>query len=281
MKAAHSANIEVLMKYSTYFLAGIFLFNMLGIGSVLAHGDEAITSGIQLDPFFYIKIAAAWLVVLVIYAFIRNQRMASLEKKLIFWLIAVPIILASLYLAGYTVYENFTSETKGPVHWHADYQVWTCGEQLDLKNPTGLTNRIGSPSIHEHNDGRIHVEGTLSEIQEADLQHYFKAIGGYLDEGRISYPNSEKTISYNNGDKCSSGEIGTLKVYVNGKRIDNFEKYVLYPSSYVPPGDCIIIVFDSSDSGTTSLKCASWETEGWSYEKFHRRTITIGGKTWQ
>ena len=189
--------------------------------------------------------------------------------------------MASLYLAGYTVYENFISETEGPVHWHADYQVWACGEQLDLRDPKGLANKIGSPSIHEHNDGRIHIEGTLSEIQEADLQHYFKAIGGNLDNGGISFLTNEKNILYSNGDKCPSGEAGILKVYVNGKRIDNFEKYVLYPSVYVPPGDCIIIVFDESDIDNTELKCASWEAAEWNYGQFHRREVNIGGKIWQ
>ena len=190
-------------------------------------------------------------------------------------------MFSSLYLGGNTIYENIASETGGPVHWHADYQVIVCGEEKELIDPEGITNRIGTAEIHEHNDNRIHIEGTLKKIEEASLENYFASIGGELELNHLIYQAEDGTINVENGDACSNGKPGILKVFVNGKRIDNSPEYIIYPNSRVPPGDCIIILFDETNSDTTNIICESWEVQGWNYDSFKRREIKIGDNSWE
>ena len=193
----------------------------------------------------------------------------------------VPIVLSSLYLAGNTIYENITSETGGPVHWHADYEVWVCGEKLDFIDPKGLRGKIGSSSFHEHNDDRVHFEGTPKNISDINLKNYFSIIGGELDLGHIIYPTNDGIIEYKDNDVCPGENPGKLRVYVNGKLEEHFEDYVIYPDSSVPPGDCIIIIFDETDEETTNKICTSWEVAGWNYDSFERKEIIIGDNTWK
>jgi hypothetical protein len=267
----HLAVFACMSIFLVVFLSGFALAS----GSLFGDDDYLV------NPVFYIVLASLWLILLSIVVIIREHYLGKESKKIFFWAIVVPVVLASLYLAGDTVYKNITSETKGPVHWHADYQVWVCGERLDLKDPHYLNNKIGLPLIHEHNDDRIHVEGVVSRLSDISLSKYFEAIGGRLTVDDILYPTESGFVFMENGNLCS-GKTGTLKVYVNGKRIEQPEDYVIYPSSYVPPGDCIIVSFDeqSQSSGTTDKICDSWAVKGWSYQNFDREKKTIGDRSW-
>ncbi len=191
--------------------------------------------------------------------------------------------LSSLYFAGAIIHENIVSETKGPVHWHADYQIWACGERIDLKNPQGLSNKIGTPLFHEHDDDRIHVEGTVMEVKDVELGDYFEVIGGKLEKGHLIYPGQNQTYNYQNGDTCPNGQTGQLKVYVNGERIQNYTHYLPYPDPYVPPGDCIIVEFGPNNSQTTNKLCSSWETQDWNYNNWEekREDTSEAGREWQ
>jgi len=188
-------------------------------------------------------------------------------KGFLFLGIAVPIVAATLLLAGSTVYLNLTSVSGGPVHWHADFQVWACGEELDLIDPTGLANRVGSPVFHEHGDNRIHVEGVVTNFSDASLGKFFGFVGGKLHEDQLSFPTNEGVVTYESGDFCppsvSSGqaEAGVLQVFVWQTEGDEFyqtkledpENYVLSPFSTIPPGDCLIIEFGERKEGTEKL----------------------------
>mgnify|MGYP001567245708 FL=1 len=67
---------------------------------------------------------------------------------------------------------------------------------------------------------------------------------------------------------------------MNGQRVEDYENYIFYPDSYVPPGDCILVVFDNSTDSTTDRLCESWEVNGWNYENFKRPEVTIGDRSW-
>ncbi len=198
---------------------------------------------------------------------INYEKKIQKIKKPLFLAIVLPIIAASLFLAGSTIYGNIISTTKGPVHWHADYEVWACNQKLDLVNPKGWSNRIGTSTFHEHGDDRIHIEGVVHSLEDVALGRYFTTIGGKLHHDALVYPTEQGTIFYTNGDTCPDGQSGTLKVYVNGKKITQPEKYVITQTPYVPPGDCIIVEFSSGDAETTDKLCASWAAKGWSYER--------------
>lgn len=183
------------------------------------------------------------------------------SKLCLFLAIIIPIIFASLFLIGSTVYTNMLSHTKGPVHWHADIEIWACGEQLDIIDPVGLSNRVGTSTFHEHNDNRIHVEGVVEDISDASLHRFFEFIGGEINSSGLTLLANDGSVQYNNGEQCN----GTLQVFVyktegetvSQKKIENFEEYILSPYSQVPPGDCIIIEF-SEEKNTTERICETY-----------------------
>lgn len=243
-------------------LVNIFLAFIISVSVVSAHGVEENPLTNLPDPvtILYYTLWISGLAVISSLVFKMNRT----EKKVVFLLIAAPVAISTLYLSGHTVYLNLISESRGPVHWHADYEVWVCDKKLDLMDPTGFENRVGSPVLHEHNDNRIHAEGVLVKISDASLEEYFEVISGELHEDELSYPTNSGTISVKNGDLCS-GKPGKLQAFVYktlGKRyqqekLADFPQYVLSPYSQVPPGDCIIIEFGEEKTRTDKV-CSTY-----------------------
>ncbi|MDO8480926.1 MAG: hypothetical protein Q7S65_03855 [Nanoarchaeota archaeon] len=242
----------------------------------LAHETEEAVS-LWAEPTTYVRISAALILALFIGVLLKRD-FPQHHKKMLFAAFALLIIVPTLFLGFSTIRENITSVTKGPVHWHADVIVEACGERLNLADPQFPRNKVGTPLLHEHNENRIHVEGTVQELDEVTLHHYFEVIGGTLEEGQLVYPTNEGLRAFSDGDACDEG-TGTLKVYVNGKEQETYEEYVPYPDAYVPPGDCVVVRF-SANHGAVPL-CASWEAKGWSYENYAREPRQIGEHTWQ
>src|SRR3989338_7280715 len=101
---------------------------------------------------------------LLLFSLVKREKSEAV-KLFIFWGMVIPVIFTTVFLAAATVIKNQTSVTKGPVHWHADYQIFICGVDqtpptgkstevqpgaVDLLNPRGISNRIGTPDLHEH-----------------------------------------------------------------------------------------------------------------------------------
>ncbi|HLD96568.1 MAG TPA: hypothetical protein VI794_02550 [Patescibacteria group bacterium] len=184
--------------------------------------------------------------------------------------IALPIVMATLFLAGSTVYLNLTSITGGPVHWHADFQVWACGKELDLIDPTGIANRVGSPVFHEHGDDRIHVEGVVTDLEDVALKNFFGFVGGELHDDHFTFPTNGKLYEYANGDLCPDGKAGTLQAFVwktdvakgefYQEKLEHLDDYVVSPYGNVPPGDCLVIEFGEEKDRTDKL-CNFYKVE--------------------
>lgn len=222
------------------------------------------------NPLTFIWISLALGAVMTLLSFLFGDKLSHGGKILFFSLIAVPILLSSIYMGAHTVHENIISETGGPVHWHVDYQVHVCGERLDLINPTGLNNKIGSPLFHEHNDDRVHIEGTVMNVQSVDLQSYFAVIGGSLTETSLTYRDENKgLVEVQNGDLCN-GQESTLNIYINGQQVEDPLNHVPYPHAMVPPGDCVIVEFGPEDSSTTDRLCESWQAQEWNYNNYEQ-----------
>ncbi|MEW6035095.1 MAG: hypothetical protein AB1529_00640 [Candidatus Micrarchaeota archaeon] len=170
-------------------------------------------------------------------------RFSEEAKKLVFFVIAAPIGLSTIYLGATTVYLNAVSESAGPVHWHADFEIWACGEKYELADPSGLDNKVGSPVVHEHNDNRMHVEGVLLKKGEASLRNFLIQAGGNFDEDSLTLPTNAGVMSWNDGDLCN-GRPARWHVFVNGEPLgDDAHDYVISPYELVPPGDAIKFVF--------------------------------------
>jgi len=212
-------------------------------------------------------IASLIIIITVILIFVLKN-ISDGVKKVLFSLIVVPTILATLFMAGSTIYLNFQSSSGGPVHWHADYKIYDCGREVNLVDPEGFSNKVGSSTFHEHNDDRIHVEGVVSDPSEASLGKFFGFVGGSLHEDGFELPTNSGKISRHNGDLCQDGSYGTLQAFVyqlkgkafNQKKLDDPENYILSPEGNVPPGDCIIIEFGSVKEKTDKL-CDSYKLQ--------------------
>jgi hypothetical protein len=195
----------------------------------------------------------------------KERNLYSKLAKILFASIIIPVIVATIFIVGSTIYINTLSLTKGPVHWHADFEVWRCGEKIDFVDPKGLSNRIGSPLFHEHGDNRIHVEGKVLEYKDVSLQSFFEVVGGKLTSTELVMPTNRGLLSINSGDMCGS-EQGEIQIFAYSvtqmdEQSDVWEvvqrkvdpHYVLAEHSYVPPGDCIIIEYDVEKEFTEKI----------------------------
>lgn len=234
----------------------IFLV-LLAVGTA-AHGEEVHTpdeaslealleNESDAQIIFALQAALVIMFLVVIYSIFFIDKMSETQKKISFILIAGTTIITTLFIVGITIQTNLVSETGGPVHWHADFEVWVCGEELHLEEPTGLDNRVGSNLLHQHNDNRIHVEGIPNEIKDIKVRNFFRTIGGDFTNETISVQTENNgLVTKTNGDLCN-GEPGTLQFYVNGEPNNEFGEYVIAPAASVPPGDFLHIVFDSKE----------------------------------
>jgi len=212
-------------------------------------------------------VAGILLVVLVIIA-LFNEQANERVKKFIFWPMVAVIALSTLFFLGATLYTNFTSLTKGPVHWHADFQIIACGQQIEPLNASGISNKIGSNLLHEHEDRRIHIEGVVMQKGDVTLKNFFAVQGGTLLERSFAIPTNEGLSRYANGDQCANGEIGKWQLFVyrtkesiaRQEKLEDFVNYVPSPHTTVPPGDCIIFEFGPEKTQTDAL-CEFYQLE--------------------
>lgn len=189
-------------------------------------------------------------------------------KLILFWSMILVISLNTLYLAGGTIYKNQRSITGGPVHWHADFEIWNCGKKVDLVDPEGWSNKIGTPVFHEHNDERMHVEGVVLDKKDTSLGEFFNVIGGNLTSRGLTAPLNNGTLELTNGMLCK-GAPGVIQVFVFKTEDSRFyQQKLLYPEDYilegesnVPPGDCVIIDFDSQIKEKTDKLCQSYKVQ--------------------
>ncbi len=191
---------------------------------------------------FYVILGAAVIAGLGIFYSVFIKAISERGKKLAFVVISVPIALATIYFVGATIYLDHSSWSGGPVHWHADYEVWVCGQEYVLAHSEGLDNKVGTALVHTHDDKRIHVEGVLLSPEQASLGYYFSAVGGQFNGTSLTFPTDNGSMTWQDGDQCD-GRPASWYVFVDGKQIQNASAYVISPYTLVPPGDQIKLVF--------------------------------------
>lgn len=243
---------------------------VLGHEIAFAHEEYAnlgLESSLMEQALEGIFIAGLIVIVLAILAIIFKERIGEQARWLLFLGIAIPVIAATAYSAGTTIYLNRVSETRGPVHWHADFEIWVCDQLVELQAPSGISNRLGSALLHEHGDLRIHAEGVLLRREEAALGKFFRTIGGMLTKTTLVVPTKKGLATITNDDFCPNGLQGKLQVFrwqlknnvlVQDKLVD-LARYVISPENQVPPGDCIIVEFGPERLKTDRL-CASYRS---------------------
>lgn len=215
-------------------------------------------------------VTAASIIVLgfvILTVLFKNQGEAL--KKFLFAGIVIPSLIATVFLTGSTLYLNYVSSSGGPVHWHAQFEVWDCGEKLDLVDSRGFSNRTGTATLHEHGDDWVHLEGVIVNQDEATLGRFFEAVGGKLHEDGFRFPTNSGLIVRHDGDSCPDGSEGTLQVFVYQTTDKTFTQkkeadpasYIISPHGTVPPGDCIIIEFDNVEKERTDKLCEQYEVQ--------------------
>ena len=115
-----------------------------------------------------------------------------------------------LYLGRLSGIDNY-----GSTHIHADIKVYLNGKELNLYRPE---NFEANKFVHFHatkdktkpNDNVIHVHA-----KGITLKHFFRSLGIELEKNCFTY----HLERYCNDDEK------TLKVYVNGNKIDDFTDY--------------------------------------------------------
>lgn len=266
------------MKYS-HALAILLLLMVSGL--VYAHEegtpDQPFPPDIQLamdlrdNSYNVVGLAAVALIILVVYSIKKKPRKDSVKKTL-FILIAIFAIGSNFYLAGTTLYINSVSPTGGPVHWHTDYEIYNCGTKLDLVDPTGWENRVGTWEVHEHNDDRMHIEGTILDHEQDTYHHFFETVGGQIDPVAFVYPTNQGLVTIPASGKCNGqpAELQVYRLYVTNpdaaKHWEYTQEKLTYPEglekemagySNVPPGDCLIMEYGPIKD-KTEHSCASY-----------------------
>lgn len=267
------------MNKALKFILGLVWAAMIS-APTLAHSEAAMADSFENKlGAFALRLVLGASVALGLLSFVSGVIGKRGRKKLaprLFGLMITLIAVVTIFLIGSTIYLNNISYTKGPVHWHADFEIWKCGkpvlshnkgEEVDeLRDPHGfLSNKIGSPTIHEHNDRRMHIEGVLVDKHEASLGTFFVKIGGDLHKDLFVFPTNEGKISYKNGQNCPNGP-GIVQIFVHSikdkkviqTKLSDPENYVISAQGAVPPGDCVIIEFDTPKDKTDKL-CLSYQ----------------------
>lgn len=192
-------------------------------------------------------------------------------KKFLFYGFTTATLLPTLFFTISTVYVNVVSETKGPVHWHLDFKIYSCGEELELIGPDGrFENKVGTPTFHHHVDKRIHVEGVVVDRNDVLLDDFFRVIGGKLVTDSLTIPSTEGLVTLRNGDTCPGSGKAVLQAFLyrvdeNDKTKatliklgDDFPKHLMHPEASVPPGDCVVFEFGAPMETTDNL-CDFWK----------------------
>jgi hypothetical protein len=159
-----------------------------------------------------VLVAALLLVVLVIASVILRDRVPKL-KPWLFGMLGATLIIPTLFMIFSTIFVNSKSESGGPVHWHAGIEVWACGTELELRNPSGLlSNKVGTSTYHEHNDKYIHLEGNVMEKRvDASLKKFMRVTGGNISKSSVGIPLSEEESTWiAQGDKLDGDQQGAM-----------------------------------------------------------------------
>lgn len=154
--------------------------------------------------------------------------------------------------------------TDGPILSKNDYRIFACGEEIFLEPDQKLLNKKRNGLYERSESGSIIADGTPKYSNDILLTSFFEATGGILKitkehKNIFHIPTKEGMQEFQTGDLCD-GEKADL--YVLEHRIETSTKpwsifsrvgwkywdYV-FSNNYgkVPPGDCLIFIFDTED----------------------------------
>ncbi|HET9412048.1 MAG TPA: hypothetical protein VFO38_04325 [Candidatus Saccharimonadales bacterium] len=177
------------------------------MGTVLSYvATDDLEASINALSINAVTIGAVVLLILVGLALAYSKRKPKIKLPLFLGILVTVLSTTTIISAG-TVYLNVNSFAGGPVHWHADFEVWACGNELELREPQGfLSNKIGTATLHEHNDKRIHLEGVPVTPKDASLGKFMTVVGGQISKDTLVFPlNDNKLLENAHGEEDGDG----------------------------------------------------------------------------
>ncbi|HEX2698809.1 MAG TPA: hypothetical protein VHM89_01220 [Acidimicrobiales bacterium] len=121
-------------------------------------------------------------------------------------------------------------------HWHAAYGIYVCGQFLPPiqsdQDPRG---------IHTHGDGVVHIHPFTKAAsgRNATFGVFAETVGLKVSASHVQVPGGE---NYKNGGTCPDKKKASLKVYLNGDKVDGDPKKIrlrdrdLLVIAFVPSG---------------------------------------------
>ncbi len=223
-------------------------------------------------------------ILLAAVSFYREEDLNMKDKNILMNGFLVAILVPSFYAAGAFIHESQTSWSGGEVHYHADFEIFVeeDGElqELNLIDPgeycestnhessvmCKLNDRTGSKEYHEHNDDRVHLEGTFKTKRSASLSAFFEQFGGVLENGKLTVPTNDGIVNKQDSENMSLKILvhrGTgptrhwciigdqlpredvCKDDYSGEPANSPSEYVVSPYSRGPNLDDVFLVYDS------------------------------------
>lgn len=213
-------------------------------------------------------LGAMFLVLLVILAtIITNHHKTRFVKLPLFTAICFCVLLTTSVLTSTNLYVRFKSDSTGEVVWRSGIEFWACGAELEIVDPSALSNKVGSALLHERDNKQIELTGMVTDkAEDASLTSFMQKIGGSINSTSLNLPvanrifeddsdgdkpsqdgkkmadafvssnaNGQKTASFVSGQKCGS-ETAVLQTFVY-KFVSGDKSYAQIklsdPSSYL------------------------------------------------
>ena len=149
----------------------------------------------------------------------KQQQQKKTRKNIVKYGLVIVAVAIFLYLVTKLFSQPTTeSYTKDAVHWHAQLDVYACGENKLMPAPEG-EHHLGLPLLHTHSDRLIHIEGKIWKKEDIMLGAYMDAIG-------IPF-NDTQLLDYKNDGMCDNGKPNKVRMIVNDKENFEFRNYVI------------------------------------------------------
>jgi len=198
--------------------------------------------------------AVGLIVLTVIASFIKDRQK---KFKLPIFIAMATIMIGSIsFLGAATIYLNASSDSGGPVHWHADFEIWACGNELELKNPYKfLSNKVGTSTLHEHNDRRVHLEGVVvDETNDASLGKFFHVIDGTVTGSALVVPLNDEGGIYEDetdGDGPSDLNASQLERFMLNTNDGRFARFINGQTCGDAPSEVQVYVYKYDEETDT------------------------------
>lgn len=135
--------------------------------------------------------------------------------------VTVVVLLLGTVASVGSLFNGSKSNTTGSfpsyaIHWDFPLDIKVCGQDYQFTQKEDSTNLI-----HGHNDGYIHVEGTVTNPLDATVGKFFESVG-------LDFAN-DHIAEYKSGETVCPGATtpGTLTVKANDTVLDDPVNYVL------------------------------------------------------